>query len=145
MERFKAVAVVYLVLMREGRLLMLRRRGTGYEDGNYSLVAGHVDRGETLAQAMAREAWEEAGLRLAPEDLSLTHVMHRLTGDERLTFFFSPSRGIGGGEPENREPDRCDDLSWFPLDDLPANTVAYVRVALNHIQAGLPYSEFGWS
>ena len=37
---------VYLVLLRDEQVLMLRRHNTGYEDGNYSVIAGHVERDE---------------------------------------------------------------------------------------------------
>jgi 8-oxo-dGTP pyrophosphatase MutT (NUDIX family) len=54
-ERFKLIAAVYVLFVRDGMVLMLRRANTGYEDGNYGLVAGHVDGNETLKEAAIRE------------------------------------------------------------------------------------------
>ncbi|MGD8997230.1 MAG: NUDIX hydrolase, partial [Anaerolineae bacterium] len=42
-ERFKLVSAVHLFLVRDGQVLLLRRSNTGYEDGNYSVVAGHLN------------------------------------------------------------------------------------------------------
>lgn len=39
MERFKLVTAVHLILTQNGKILLLRRYNTGYEDGNYSVVA----------------------------------------------------------------------------------------------------------
>ena len=142
LPRFKIVPEVYLVLIEDGRLLMLRRFNTGYEDGRYGLVAGHVDGGETLAQAMAREAAEEAGLVIDPADLVLAHTMHRRAEEERLGFFFRTERWQG--RPVNREPHKCDHLDWFPLDAWPEQTIPYIGAAVTHVLAGRPYSDFGW-
>jgi hypothetical protein len=49
------------------------------------------------------------------------------------------------GEISNTEPQKCDDLAWFPLDHLPDNTIPYVRYAIEKYQIGVYYSEFGWS
>jgi ADP-ribose pyrophosphatase YjhB (NUDIX family) len=142
-QRFQLIPEVHLVLRQHGRLLLLRRHNTGYEDGNWSLVAGHADGGETLRQACCREAAEEAGLAIDPTDLRLLHVVHRRSTQERLSFFFSAGRWQG--TPVNREPHKCSALDWFDAQALPANMVPYVRHALAMIAEGRVDSEFGWA
>lgn len=75
MERFKLVTSVHLILIKEGKVLLLRRYHTGYEDGNYSVVAGHIDGNESVIRAMQREAMEEAGIKIQEMDLKIVHVM----------------------------------------------------------------------
>lgn len=140
--RFTLVVAVHLFLVRGGRVLLLRRFNTGYEDGNYSTVAGHLDGDESVIAATIREAYEEAGVVLAPHDLAIVGAMHRRSDRESVDFFLVAA--AWEGEPANREPDKCDDLRWFPLDALPANTVPYVRRALENYRAGRPFDLFGW-
>ena len=142
MPRFKLIPEAHLLLVEQQRVLLLRRKDTGYEDGKYSLVAGHVDGGETAREAMCREAAEEAGLQIAPDDLRLVHLIHRLDDQERMSFFFNPVRWAG--EPRNMEPHKCSELAWHALSALPEPMVPYVRHAIAQVRAGSLYSEFGW-
>jgi 8-oxo-dGTP diphosphatase len=142
-ERFRAVVAVHLLLLRGEEVLLLRRDNTGYEDGNYSVVAGHLDGNETARRAMVREAAEEAGIIVAPADLRFVHVMHRketAEADERIDLFFAATRWQG--EPEIREPEKCGELRWSPLAALPPNVVPYVRAALEHYQQKQVFAEF---
>jgi 8-oxo-dGTP pyrophosphatase MutT (NUDIX family) len=142
-ERFKLIPSVYAFFIKDGKILLLRRFQTGYEDGKYSLVAGHSDGGETMKSAMVREALEEAGVRLSPDNLELVHTMHRWCVDhERIDLFFAVKNW--DGEIKNMEPNKCDDLSWFPLDKLPENIIPYIKSAISHYLIGEKYCEFGW-
>jgi 8-oxo-dGTP diphosphatase len=145
-ERFKLVPTSHLILIRDGKILLLRRFNTGFEDGNYSVVAGHLDGDETFRQAMVREAREEAGISIRPDEMEIVHVMHRRKGSgsdsERIDFFIR-ARGWEG-EPRNKEPGKCDDLRWFDLDNLPGNVIPYVRQAIENVRKGRVYSESGW-
>jgi 8-oxo-dGTP diphosphatase len=142
-ERFRAIVAVHLVLLRGETVLLLRRANTGYEDGNYSVIAGHLDGNETARQAMVREAAEEAGITVVPPDLRFVHVMHRreaAEADERIDLFFAATRWQG--EPEITEPEKCSELRWVLLDALPPNVVPYVRAALEHFGQQRVYAEF---
>jgi 8-oxo-dGTP diphosphatase len=48
------------------------------------------------------------------------------------------------GEIVNNEPHKCDELAWYPVINLPPNTIPYVRHAIECFQNGISYSEFGW-
>lgn len=136
------IAEVHLVLRREEKVLMLLRQNTGYMDEHWGLVAGHVDGAETFRQAMAREAHEEAGLTLNPDDLELSHTMHRLSDTERLSLFFEPRSWRG--TPRNMEPDKCAALEWWDPRQPPEPMIGYIQAALQAIDAGKHYSEHGW-
>lgn len=137
-----APVAVHLILVRDDRILMLRRYNTGYEDGNYSVVAGHLDGGEELKDAMIREAREEAGIDVCRSNLEVVGVMHFKGDTEYVHFFLKTS--IWSGEITNTEPDKCDDLSWFDIHDLPDNTVPYIRKAIENYCNGIWFDTFGW-
>ena len=140
--RSRFPVAVHLFFLRADRVLLLRRFNTGWEDGNYSVPAGHVDAGETVTQAAIREAREEIGVRLEPQDVEVVHVMNRKSEDERIDFFLLARHWTG--EIANQEPDKCDDLAWYPVASLPGNMIPYVRQALLNYQNGMLFSEFGW-
>lgn len=140
--RSRFPVAVHLFFVRAGSVLLLRRFNTGWGDGKYSVPAGHVDAGEAVTAAALREAWEEVGVRLRPSDLDVVHVMHRKSDDERIDFFLTVNDWAG--QITNKEPDKCDDLSWYPLVSLPTNLIPYVRQGLANYRDGIGYSEFGW-
>lgn len=142
-ERFKLIPSVYMILVKDDKTLLARRFNTGFQDGNYGLVSGHAEGRATLREELAREVREETGILVLPTDMRHVLTMHRWCGDhERADFFFEVKKW--SGEIKNTEPNKCDDISWFLVNDLPQNTIDYIREVYRCYQAGITYSEFGW-
>ena len=122
--------------------MLLRRYNTGYEDGNYGLPSGHLENNESATQALCREVKEEIDIKLKLQDLKFIHVMHRKESDNRIDLFFITKSYQG--MPKNNEPDKCDDINWFPINNLPCNTIPYIKKAIKNYFKNVLYSERGW-
>jgi mutator protein MutT len=133
---------VHLFFFHENQVLLIRRFNTGYADGQYSVPAGHLDGGETVIAAAAREALEEVGVRLKARDIEFSSVMHRLEDQERVDFFVI----VHGWdrEPFNAEPEKCDEIRWADVNQLPDNTIPYIKQALHNHRQKIRFDEFGW-
>jgi len=140
--RAKFPVTVHLLFFRDDQILLLRRFNTGYADGQYSVPAGHLDGGETVMAAAAREAEEETGLHIDVDHIVFSSVMHRMEGDERVDFFVHVRQWQG--EPINTEPDKCDELRWVNVNELPDNIIPYVKKAIENHSLGVVFQEFVW-
>lgn len=143
-KRFTLRAAVYLMLIKDRKILLVRRFNTGWQDGKYSLISGHLDGGETVIQAMIREAKEEAGITIKQEGLHIIHTMHRKSNNnlEYMDFFLNCDKCQG--KPQIMEHDKCDDMQWFPLKSLPENTLPYIKQAIKSYSNRITFSELGF-
>jgi 8-oxo-dGTP diphosphatase len=137
-----ASVIVYLILEKDNKLLLGLRENTGYMDGFYCLVAGSVEENESAKQALAREALEEAGLIINPEDLSIAHIMHRKSGKNTIDIFMSCQSYEG--EITNMEPHKCKELMYHSPEMVSNDIVPYVKIALENVRKNVFYSEVDW-
>lgn len=142
-ERFKLRSAVYLLLIKDEKVLLLRRFNTGWMDGKYSLISGHLDGGETVSTAIIREAFEEAKIKIKKEDLIPATVVDRKSDVEYIDFFFVTNKWEG--EPTIGEPEKCDDLSWFSINDLPNNLLTFIKEAIENYKNKTAFFESGWN
>lgn len=132
---------VRLIVEDNGKILCLRQ--TKKNGGGYSLIGGNVEEHEFAREALAREALEEAGIRVEPADLTLVHVLHRhklKKGETLLVLYFRASRFKG--EPASLEPKKFKDVAWLPLYNLPSDVSKPTLHVLQCIQQNTIYSEF---
>jgi ADP-ribose pyrophosphatase YjhB (NUDIX family) len=141
-NKFSLHGAVYLLFEKDNNILLLRRFNTGWEDGKYTLPAGHFDGGETVLSAAIREAKEETGVELSENDLEIIHVLHIKTNLEYISYFIKVKNWTG--TPINTEPDKCDDMQWFSIDKLPDNTLPFIHKVLENYKKGVMFSEEGF-
>ncbi len=117
--------------------VLLCRRAIEPRHGLWTLPAGFMENGETVAQAALRETWEEA--RATP-DLDQLYVMTSIPTISQvymlyLAFLQTPEYGIG---PESLETE------LFSLDEIPWDELAFqtVRDTLMHLKEDLTTGTF---
>ena len=139
-ERFKSGVCVDLLMLKKEedktKVLLMRRKNTGSNDGEYELPGGHLEEHEDLFDAMIRESEEELLIKIQREDLELIHIMHHYTGT-RFNFIFSVD-GLKY-QPQIGEPDKCDKLEWFDIDNLPQNLSSKMLRIINNVRNQILY------
>lgn len=140
-RRFQLVTDLHLLLIRDGKILLGKRTNTGYGDGAYHPPSGHLEERESLVEGLIRETREEIGITVEPQDAVFGHVMHNVADGSRIAFFFAVSKWKG--EPINMEPEKCSELRWFPLDQLPGEMIDYARLAIKYYGDGERFSTYG--
>ena len=151
-SRFVVVPASYVFLLRDGEagteVLLQLRQNTGFMDAHWAAAAaGHVEKGETAYDAARREAAEEIGVT----DVALEFVtaMQRTRGgepiDERIDFFFTARSWTG--DPRIVEPEKCAELRWCALTDLPDPVVPHEKQVLEGLRDGgvAPYTTHGFT
>jgi 8-oxo-dGTP pyrophosphatase MutT (NUDIX family) len=139
-KRFKTHLSVYLILKEKDKILLSLRKNTGYKDGYWGLVSGHVEKEESSKQAMIREAKEEAGIILKPENLKFITVMHRKSERENIDIFFESDKWEG--KIINKEPHKIEKLEFFSVSSMPSNLIDYIEKVFFEKNK---YFELGWS
>ena len=141
-ERFSVHLTVGLLLIKDNKVLLMRRCNTGYMDGKYAFVAGHVENGENLKQAIAREAFEEVGIKIKEQDLQYVCMVRRGDNNNYINFFLKTDKFEG--EPEIIEKDKCDDLIWCDINSIPENTITAEKRAIYNYMNGISFDEYGF-
>jgi 8-oxo-dGTP pyrophosphatase MutT (NUDIX family) len=116
-EVWKPSVTVAAVIERDGKFLLVEEEADGRRVLNQP--AGHLDPGESLATACAREVMEETAHRFAPEALVGIYRWHYAAKD--VTFLRFCFRGRLDGPERGRALDKeILALHWLTPDELRA-------------------------
>lgn len=142
-ERYKSPIAVYIILRDcNKRVLLMRRKNTGFHDGLWSLPSGHVEKNESIQTAIIREAKEEINIRIIKKNLKLKYIIHRKsTIDTYIDCFFECN--IWKNNIKNNEPQKCSDIMWAKIEELPINIVPYVKNAILSQNKEIIFSTIG--
>jgi ADP-ribose pyrophosphatase len=144
-EHFKSFSAVFPIIIEKNEnkemVLIHRRENTGYQDGKWDIAgSGHVDEGETAKEAAVRECKEELGIDVKTEDIEFVHLSHRFT--ENRTYYDIYFRvNHYRGRPAIMEPEKCSELMWFDIENLPEDMIACRVNAIREYMENNYYSE----
>ncbi len=134
------ITVGVQLIVRNGSHILLGQRANAFQSGSWGLPGGHLESGETLLQAAARELLEETGL-IAREmrvfcvtDPILESNFHLQIGVEALSY---------SGTPRILEPRKCTGLGFFSLANLPQPLFISSVGVIRNYQSGSFYSHQG--
>lgn len=103
----------------EGKILMKKRKGS-HGQGEWALVGGQIEFGETPEDAALRELREETGIVAAdPQVVSLSNQLRYVHDGVHCVIVGVTVTAPDGVEPENLEPQKCDGFAWMDIDSLP--------------------------
>lgn len=142
-ERFKIRSASYIIVMKDNRILLQKRAGTNFMCGWYCVPCGHLENREGAKGCAIRELKEETSLESTKDDLEFKFVLSRVSddGNEYIDLFFLAKHYKG--TPKIMEPEKCSELDFFDLDNLPKNTVPYVRDVLKKMKCD-NFGEIGY-
>lgn len=147
-DYFKLRCAVFLILTKDvdGKkyILLQERSNTGILDGYFDVsCSGHLEEGETVKQALIREAKEEIGIDIKMDDLIYSSTIHaELDSIPYLLICFNANDYEG--DPVIMEEDKCSRLEWFDIEELPDNLDETRKIMINNYQNNNFYSEYGF-
>ena len=148
-DRYTLRCAVFLILTKveNGKeyILLQKRYNTGLLDGKFDVsCSGHLEKGETVTQAMIRETREELGIGIEPSDLKYSSVMHSKFSEVEYIFVIFSSNKFKGNV-SIMEPDKCNELRWFDINNLPDNLPDTRKIMIENYKNNNLYSEYGFN
>ena len=130
MEKIPRIGVG--VLIKKGDKVLLGKRKNAHGTGSWCAPGGHLEFMETVDDCARRETMEECGLTITNLQKSLyTEDFFREEDKHYLTMVVVAD--WESGEPELREPHKCEEWGWFSWDALPEPLFLPLK---NHIEQG---------
>lgn len=124
---YPRISPAIIVLIRKGHEVLLAR-SPNFPPGVYSLIAGFVEPGETAETAVAREVWEEVGLKVK----NITYFgTQAWPFPNSLMIGFTAEYDSGDIRPDGFE---IEDAKWFSVEELPAlpGKISISRKLIDH-------------
>jgi len=113
-DKFPVGANIFIV--KDGKLLLGKRKNV-YGAGTWGLPGGHLEFGENMEKAAARELEEETGIKA--KKFTFANLINDLHDDQHYLQVGFLAQGVENVEPVLKEPDKTEEWKWFDLNNLP--------------------------
>ncbi|MBT3355861.1 NUDIX domain-containing protein [bacterium] len=126
-----------ILIFNEKDEILLLKRGikSKNEIGFWQKPGGEVDYGEKVSRSMKREVKEETGLTVEIWGY-LPHTDHIIEKDQQHWVAFNYLGRVVSGVARIMEPQKCEELNWFSLENLPKGTQQTTRESVENFLKG---------
>ena len=124
---------VDVILQRDSKVLMVRRRKDPFKD-RLALPGGFVNEGETVEEAMKREAIEETSLEVEPVDILGVYSDPKRDPRKHILSVVFIGIIVGGSE---KAGDDAASIEWVKISDIQQQHIAF-----DHAQILLDYCQW---
>lgn len=125
---------VNLHVIKEGKILLLRRISNRWMNGKLQIPGGHTEEGESPLTAVLREAQEELGIKISAKDVR--HLATVAVRGEDSEYFALQFQLINpeGHQFTIMEPEKCSELVWGDITNLPEDTIDLFKTVITDSQ-----------
>ena len=117
LEKNDMMVGVNAIIFNSRNELLLSKRKNCLGDGLYSLVGGHLKKGESIEECIIRELFEEIGIIVDINDVEVVNFAFVAVGVPMIEIGVYISKYQG--EPFNKEQYYSSDIKFFKLNELP--------------------------
>jgi 8-oxo-dGTP diphosphatase len=115
---YVGVGVGAVVINRKGKYFLTKRgKRARNEVGKWEFPGGGLEYGDTLKDTVIREIKEEFGFEIEPYE-QLPACDHRIPNEKQHWIAIAFLSRIKRGKPKILEPEKCDEIGWFTLDEI---------------------------
>ena len=131
-NRFMVRCAVHLFLIKDGKILVEKRKNREYGNNEYDVIASHILGNENVIDAIVRTAKTEVNIDLKKDDLKVIQVMHQKSEPyEYINYFFVANNYTG--EIKNNDPDYCESVEWVDFKYPIENMMPYINAAIKKL------------
>ncbi len=113
------VGVGAIIINDDGKVFLAKRGPKAKnERGTWEFPGGGVEFGETMADCIKREIFEEYGIKIELKD-QLEALDHLIPDEKQHWVAVTFIANIIKGKPKIMESEKCSEIGWFEIDKLP--------------------------
>ena len=127
---------VSLMIIKDGKVLLGKRLGS-HGAGQYAFPGGHLEYLESFATCAKREVAEECGIEV--KNIRFQLLANTVENVPKHYVHVGLLADWAGGEPEVREPEKCESWKWYELDKLPEPIFSLSKLSLDNYKNGKNY------
>lgn len=128
---------VGVMIWKDGKVLMGKRK-SAHGEGEYAWPGGHLEYNETIEECAKRETMEETGMEI--KNVRFLRVVNgRVYGKHYVDVGMIAD--WKSGEPQLREPEKCESWDWYDPKKLPEPLFAFIPYYFEGLETGETFFE----